>query len=245
MRKSFAIGAIAAMLLATTLAAQDAKSVIRGRVLDSVDSATIGGVLVDIVGSHLQTRTDRNGRFSFANLSDGDVMLRARVPGFAATTMAVSVYDGHWLEVMLLMRRLPTTLAEVSINGQPVKVPARLQEVYMRAARGWGSFFSSDDIKRRQPFDVIALLETIPGVHWSEDGVTFDRCDASRQISWGSTKVAIYVDGLRSSYSVRETLRTVSMADIAAVEVYRGVSQIPGEFLDDACAVVAIWTKSY
>ncbi len=225
------------MLVATTVAAQDAKSVIRGRVLDSVDSAVIGGALVDIVGSHLQRRTDRNGRFSFANLSDGDVMLRARVPGFAATTMAVSVYDGHWLQGALFMRRLPTTLAEVSINGQPGKVPARLQEGYMRAARGWGSFFSSDDIKRRQPFDVIALLETIPGVHSSlENGVTFNRCD---------TKVAIYVDGLRSSYSVWETLRTVSMADIAAVEVYRGISQIPGEFLDDACAVVAIWTKGY
>jgi hypothetical protein len=32
---------------------------------------------------------------------------------------------------------------------------------------------------------------------------------------------------------------------IQAIEVCPGVGQIPAEFLADACAVIAIWTKSY
>ena len=42
-----------------------------------------------------------------------------------------------------------------------------------------------------------------------------------------------------------ETLRLVSTSQVQAIEVYSGVARIPGEFLDDACAVIAIWTKSY
>jgi len=29
------------------------------------------------------------------------------------------------------------------------------------------------------------------------------------------------------------------------MEVYSGITQIPTEFLDDACAVIVIWTKAY
>jgi hypothetical protein len=29
------------------------------------------------------------------------------------------------------------------------------------------------------------------------------------------------------------------------MEVYTGIARIPGEYLEDACAVIAIWTKAY
>lgn len=35
----------------------------------------------------------------------------------------------------------------------------------------------------------------------------------------------------------------VRPADIEAVEVFRGIGQIPAEFRDDSCAAVAIWTR--
>ena len=41
------------------------------------------------------------------------------------------------------------------------------------------------------------------------------------------------------------TLAAVNPTSIQAIEVYRGASQLPAEFLDDACAVIAIWTKAY
>ena len=44
---------------------------------------------------------------------------------------------------------------------------------------------------------------------------------------------------------VEWVLELVPPTAIQAIEVYRGVAQIPAEFLDDACAVIAIWTKSY
>ena len=40
-------------------------------------------------------------------------------------------------------------------------------------------------------------------------------------------------------------LRGVHPLSVEAMEVYTGVAQIPAEFLEDACAVIVIWTRSY
>ena len=72
--------------------------------------------------------------------------------------------------------------------------------------------------------------------------------------------VQVYVDGVRRTHRTidsavpngpdvvdesMEALREISPSAVEAMEVYSGASQIPGEFLDDACAVIAVWTKSY
>jgi len=224
--------------------AQAIGRVLRGRVLDAADSTPIATADVDIIGTSLRHSADANGRFAFADVAADEVVLRARLLGFSAATMIVNIPDGHWRDVTIYLRRLPTTLAAVRINGKMVKVPPRFADVYWRASRGWGTFFSRDDIKKRQPYDIVSLLQTIPGVHAHGSGfnttISFARCDPNM----GPAKVAYYIDGVRRGGDVRE-LNVVSIADIEAVEVYRGVAQIPGEFLDDACAVVAVWTKSY
>jgi hypothetical protein len=76
--------------------------------------------------------------------------------------------------------------------------------------------------------------------------------------------VQVYIDGVRMTrsgkvqvpnpnsgvvlgddYDVEHALKIVPPSAIQAIEIYTGLSQIPVEFLEDACAVIAIWTKSY
>ncbi|MEO8448775.1 MAG: TonB-dependent receptor plug domain-containing protein, partial [Gemmatimonadota bacterium] len=40
-----------------------------------------------------------------------------------------------------------------------------------------------------------------------------------------------------------QALMEISPLDIEAMEIYRGVSSIPGEFLDDSCAVIVMWSR--
>ena len=61
-------------------------------------------------------------------------------------------------------------------------------------------------------------------------------------------KVQVYIDGHRmsailNSAGVYEVLRLVKTQSIHIMEVYPGVATIPADFLNDACAVIAIWTK--
>jgi len=42
---------------------------------------------------------------------------------------------------------------------------------------------------------------------------------------------------------VVEMLSRVNPSDIEMIEVYRGLSEIPGVFHWDGCAVIAVWTR--
>jgi hypothetical protein len=52
-------------------------------------------------------------------------------------------------------------------------------------------------------------------------------------------------DGPPDERDAEHALRSVVPTSMLAIEVCTGVGQIPAEFLADACAVIAIWTKSY
>jgi hypothetical protein len=74
-----------------------------------------------------------------------------------------------------------------------------------------------------------------------------------------SARIQVYVDGHRLTYrdppasansmhdadDANGILKSINPRSIAVMEVYTGIARIPGEFLEDACAVVAIWTKAY
>jgi len=55
--------------------------------------------------------------------------------------------------------------------------------------------------------------------------------------------VAVYVDGFRAYGDPGRILSQINPADVLAVEVYRGPSEIPFEFMSVDCAVIAVWTQ--
>lgn len=74
-----------------------------------------------------------------------------------------------------------------------------------------------------------------------------------------SARIQVYVDGKRLTYrdapvggapvgdsdDANGILKSINPRSIAVMEVYTGIARIPGEYLEDACAVIAIWTKAY
>jgi outer membrane cobalamin receptor len=155
---------------------------------------------------------------------------------------------GRASEQNIELHRHPNALTEVRIEGRMLKVPARFEDVYARAAHEHGTFFTRQDIDKLNPYDVQSLLSLVPTVYPNDRGVTFQRCQTG--LSMGQTdKVQVYIDGTRMTAlpgtSVSEALKLVIPRDIEAMEVYTGVARIPAEFRNDACAVIAIWTKSY
>ena len=128
------------------------------------------------------------------------------------------------------------------------KVPARFEEVYRRGATQWGKFITREMIDSLQPLDTKRLFEGIPTVRVRGDGITFTKCTDLMGNS-GSRNVQVYVDGRRATIfhadDIDAVLKSIHPLEIQAMEIYTGVARIPAEFLNDACAVVAIWTKSY
>lgn len=238
------------------------EAAVGGRVTPLGDSVGIPGVEVELVGSGMRRNTDRNGQFRFDDVPVGSYLLHARAMGYLPWVAHVDVQVGRGNAQNIVLQRVPTPLTEVRIEGHLVKVPARFEDVYRRGARGFGRFFTREDIERLNPLDVKSLLATIPTVQMNDRGVTFQRCQSGlsgmsvgQKNGWRPAqgpKVQIYIDGLRMTRDelgeegdVEHVLRLVHPSAIQAIEVYTGVSRIPGEFMEDACAVIAIWTKSY
>jgi hypothetical protein len=143
-------------------------------------------------------------------------------------------------------------LPTVVVSGRRVLVPTRYAAAYKRAAAGRGYYFTREEIDATGPQDLEALLLRVPTVLMNDRGVSFAKCQAGLPSPGGimqKARVQVYIDDRRASLNdadgVRQVLQSIPVSSVQLMEVYTGVSRIPGEFVNDACAVIVIWTKSY
>jgi hypothetical protein len=225
--------------------------VLSGRVTQAGDtSVAVGGADIMIVGTALRRSADGQGRFHFVDVPPGTYQLNVRSIGYEAASLRLVLEAGHSYEQAIELRRHPHALTEVRIEGRMLKVPARFEDVYARAAHEHGTFFTRQDIDKLNPLDVGSLLDRVPSVYMHGNTPEFARCKGPLAgASSGKSAVQVYIDGTRvtsdKGTTVAEALHLVTPRDIEAMEVYGGVARLPAEFLEDACAVIAIWTKSY
>jgi len=265
-----ALGSVARVLVAALLpcvpaAARAQTASLTGTVNVFGDSLQrLAGVELSLEPSGRTTRSDASGAFAFHGVAPAEYRLRARHVGFDSVSMRV-VVAGETAVHVALRRPSAQTLGTVTIAGRRVTYPARFADAYLRASRAHGTFWTREMIDSLFPLDVHSLLMRVPGARENGRTVYFARCAPQ------DGHVHVWVDGVRktnysvsgggpSGISVRgggsggapvgnvgpvEALRDVIPSSIQIMEVYSGVARIPGEFLDDACAVIVIWTKSY
>ena len=244
------------------VAAPSASASITGVVRDAANARPIAGAVVLVAGTQSRQTTDALGRFEFAGLAAGEYDLDVRRIGFQPTHIHVSLGARTSSELTITLPRLPAVLTEVRVEGRTLKVPARYEEVYRRASLGLGKLITRDDIERANVINVSSLFMTIPGVRVYDRSITFERCRPGPSSPGGTSqpaKVQVYIDGARVTHynggsgrsdpadfdEVQLALKLVHPSAIEAIELYTGVARIPAEFLNDACAVIAIWTKAY
>ena len=230
-----------------------------GHVITVGDSVGVAGATIDLAPGR-RTSTTATGFYRLASLDAGVHALTVRRLGYRSVTMQVNIEDASALRQDVTLEPIPQQLTEVRIEGRVRKVPPRFDDVYRRMSTAWGSFFTREDIEQLNPPDIQSLLQRVGTVRVNMSGIQFAKCNEGGNLALGpgGGKVQIYIDGLRmtgrtqnfldkdaTAVEQREVLRMVNPSQIQAIEVYSGVSRIPGQFLEDACAVIAIWTKSY
>ena len=236
----------ASLAWACALGAQSAT--IAGRAYVRGDS-TRGVPEVEVTLDRLDraVRTDALGRFTFGAVTPGSHFLRARRLGFESVVEKFTISDGQPLQIRLAMRPSAQPMATMLVAGKRLDYPARLAEPYPRLARATGHYFTREQIDSLFPLDLQSLLMRVPGVRVTDRrSLAFVRCRLEGHIQ-------VWVDGTRrTSYSSGRTefdrdasdvLRDIPPSSVQLLEIYVGPSRIPAEFLDDACAVIAIWRK--
>jgi hypothetical protein len=233
---------------------------IQGRVVDDLTGEPVPGatvVILDTYGDRLARRiTDDAGEFSAQIRHRAAVRIRAGRLGYQDVTTPVLPFDGRYyfmLEIRLHVDAVLLAPMEVVAHGERMTRSPTFSEFDRRVATGFGSYFTRTDIEAIRPVLVTDLLQRIPGLRLEGSGragrrtVHMARSGGVGQ-GGGDCPVQIFVDGRIMSRAGGGTVAIddlVSPEVVEGIEVYRGLSTVPPEFLapNSQCGVVAIWTR--
>jgi hypothetical protein len=147
---------------------------------------------------------------------------------------------------------LEIRLAPVAIEMEPIAVTIAVRPqwlegngFYNRQESGLGQFVTPDDIEIQRSRRFSEILRNLPGVQLRR--VCNPHCvqivsmtTTTRTRCWPT----FYVDGRKMAFQTAEVDLDgiASTQDLAAVEVYRGISQTPPQFFG-LCGSIVIWTR--
>ncbi len=200
--------------------------------------------------------TDSAGRFMFIIQRTAAIDLRANHPAYAANTAPTLHFDEHtFLEVEIRLDPDAILLAPLAVVGRSVERSPFLDEFRERVKRGLGIYITRSQIDRKRPMFVTDLLRDVPGVQLRGAGSGSRPVVTMGRSSGQACAARIFVDGMllnptmltpsgpRSDIFRIDDL--VHPSSVEGIEIYRGMSVTPPEFLtaDAECGVIAIWTR--
>jgi hypothetical protein len=242
------------LLLAAPLAGQPAQVRIVGRVIaDSDAEMGLGSAVVTLMrhtGQVVQrVETDEGGSFAFTTRSLPAIRLHVRRVGYRSTTTPLLRLDGRrffQLEVRLDPEAILLAPLEV-IAWSGIDRSPLLDNFRRRVRSGPGLYITRDQIDERRPAFVSEMLRTLPGVELNSEGrgsrpkITMGRTAAQ------TCETQIFIDGLLVNRGLNDVRLddVVSPESVEGIEVYRGLSTVPPEFLNPQarCGVIAVWTR--
>jgi hypothetical protein len=248
-----------ALALVTTapLAAQQKQVLIVGRVVAEDGGFPVNAARVNLVHQHgrivQRTETDENGKFQFVIRPIPALRLQVQRQGYKTTTTPLLRLDQRtYFQVEVTLDTEAVLLAPLEVIAWSELDPsAFLDNFRRRVGSGMGIYITRSEIEERRPTFVSDLLRTVPGVALESAGsgtrpvVTFGRARARDCVT------QIFVDGFLMNKRVPDGIDDVRLDDVVSpgsvegIEIYRGMSTVPAEFLnaDAACGVIAVWTR--
>lgn len=231
--------------------------------------------LLNVTGDLAHSRiTDAEGAFRFSGIVPGHYRLVGQRLGYRETVSGfIALEEGETVELEFRMAVEAIVLDPLTVTASPrpwyehVKAPA-LWEYYERSEHlktlGRGRFLGQEELRSLSGMPVSLAIATVPGMQavQSEDGPGRFHVLGRR-----GCDVLFFLNGmqvrLRSPVQPDDTTSEafvpgpasldwflddfVSLHDVEAMEIYRGSSELPGEFHGFQgganCGAVVVWTK--
>lgn len=211
-----------------------------GQVVNATTGRPVDGAVVSMVGSGFGALTDSTGAFRIPRTQAGRDTIEVRYIGYEPSRTPIELAPEQTSRVTLLLSPTVVRVADLTVEVRRSRRSARLAGFLERREKGFGDFFTPRDIRTRNPRLPSDLLRGIPGVTVGR----IQHGKAPVYMGRGSRlgcKPAVYLDGV---YQSGLDVDDIPPEDLGAVEVYKGATDTPPEFMrtGTTCGAVVIWT---
>ena len=219
-----------------------AKTAVGGRVVEHGTNRGISAAEVRVRGSDVYAASGNDGSFDLRALPPGIHVLEVTHVAFQGRQDSLRVTTDARLQLTI-------ELAATVIALRPIMVVMKSQYLqrngfYDRDERGLGTHLSREDWEERLPRFATDVLRTIAGVRVipRTNGVGYAVLDR------GNCSFRYILDGTRVGPTFE--LDDIPIEMIEGIEIYRGTSQIPPQFMFPPssaranCGVIVIWTRN-
>ena len=257
-----------ALLASTLQASDDAALQIRGKAGSALNGRPLAGVTIaalvlkkqegtDSTVAEVKTSvvTDSTGLFSLIGLSPGKQAIRVTYAGRHVDDKFTLGENGT-LRIVILLDSAREGLGATIVEARQASVWRDLAGFYERRDQytGFARYITREDIDRIKPKRLGALL-TLEGI---STRCNRQSCVPTRLNNGVTCAVPVNVDGMPNQ---EVTFDQIPVADVAAVEIYRGVPPVgldvplpgpPGPSIwvggssggaAGGCGLVMIWTR--
>jgi hypothetical protein len=211
-------------------------------VADSADAA-IPGAEIAIATLGVTKRTDADGRVALTSLPEGRFLVVARRFGFLPDSQRAALHAGGATTLSFRLRTSAYLLDTARVESAALR--DRMVDFERRRTSGRGTFITREDVDRRNPLTLADMLRAVRGLTVrtvsGRTELRFARADA--RLVGADCPPEIWIDGVRAFDA---TVDEIHPAEVEGIELYRGLGQIPAEYLSRtaACGLVLIWTRS-
>lgn len=237
-------GAVVASLLFAARADAQQRN-LRGIVTDTA-GYPLPNVEVRIIEIGRLARTDLKGAFAIDRISDRVVDLTVRRLGYEVRLVRVSLINGEGDSLRIVMRAEPLRLAQVDIEEKEDNHPF-FNEYERRRERGIGNFITRKDLEKLNTSSPSDAFRRLPGMRFVSVsggmGVRFMSSIGLRGAGRGGCVPTIWLDGQAAPGMEIDEIRA---GDIHGIEIYRGASTIPAQFVKGGlaqCGAIVVWTR--
>ena len=243
---SFSLGgmtAVAALTLSLATgpiqaqAARAREGGMRLLILDDETGDPITGAVIRIKGRSPDVVTNANGRITLELLPIGRLTVDVVAIGYLPRQESLLIQEGVPPEHRLGLSFTGEKLPDIVVEARQEKLYPRYQDFHRRQKNGAGFYITWKEMHARRYSRLGDVLRNVRGVQ-----VHCRPNDCLILMSRSTTCApTIWVDGRESDYYGANT----SIEDIYAMEVYRGPSEMPAEFIGTSmCGAIVLWTKN-
>lgn len=223
-------------------------STISGRVMQQDRTALPSGVAA--ISALAIEGPVRDGAFSMTGLPAGTWFVEVKAIGYEPQSLLAQAAEHANTPLAFVLSRKAQTLEAVSVIGQPGRDTRILDDIVTRNKVASGTMFLPGNSWLASADTPADVLRAAHGFRYKSPVSMFVRGCGDRPKGGdtlpinGRKDLAVYLDGMRLGTGLQGLSDAIAMRQVLAIEAYPDVQSAP--FLwrtNDACAVVAVWTK--